>query len=447
MFRRYDAALETLTCRFLAEPYNAHRVEAEVTAAMMMGTYGEVLAECIRQFRRDRQYSPQSVAIALGRDKSALINWTQRDAEIDLPAAWAMFLHTYEQWVEIQIADSVRSWIHAGMNSGEIISAADHLRREKGVMARQVSDSGIDEFQKELILALDGKVIDYPVRPPLKAIREHMPFFEPGEYAIVGGRTGMGKSYFAINCLHSAAADGIPSVYINLENKSKHVQKRLWQMTTGAAFSRNMAGLPAAKVSEYLEAVEKVRKYPIQVINPGRDLGRVTNAIRQAYYENGVQLAVVDYIQLMRDNAQKRDRINELAEISAELRMLALDLNIVVVGLAQLSRETEKTADKRPNLTNLRGSGDLEQDASSVFLLYVPEYYNLKTDEDGNAYPPEYADIHIAKGRESGPGFATCRFNHILGFYDAIETPADFRPIDYSIPASARPNLNEDVPF
>lgn len=449
VFHRYDAALETLTCRFLAEPYNAHQVEADIRPPMMIGTYGEVLAEAVKQFRRDRQYSPQSVAIALARDKSSLINWTLRDAEIDLPAAWQMFLHCYEQWVEIQIAESVPVFIRDGLSSAEIVGAADKLRRQAGITAREVSDDGKAEFEKDLLMALDGKVVEYPVRPPLQAIRDHMPYFEPGEYAIVAGRTGMGKSYFAINSIYECCTAGVPSIYVNLENKPKHVQKRLWQMHTRTAFERNMSGISSAEIDKRIRAWEEVKNFPTKVIQPGRDLARVTNAIRQAHYESGVQLAVIDYIQLMRDGSQKRDRLNELAEISAELRMLALDLNIAVLGLAQMNRETEKSADKRPNLTGLRGSGDLEQDATAVFLLYVPGYYNLLTDDDGNPYPEEYADIHIAKGRESGPGFAKCRFNHVRGFYDPEPVPAHHNGvvIDYSIPANARPNLDEDIPF
>lgn len=448
VFQHYDKALELLACRILAEPYNAHQVEAEIQPAMLIGTFGEVILECQKQFRESRRYSPQTVAMALNRDRASLQNWTQRDTEIDLPAAWEMFRHIYGQWVEQQIAESVAGWIRDGLSTEEIKTQGDKVRKDKGISARVVVDDGKAEFQKELVAALDGKVIEYPVRPPLDSLRFHIPFFEPGEYCIVAGRTGMGKSYFAQNCIHYAARQGIQSVYLNLENKPKHMQKRLWQMETGAAFQRDMRNITDKQRMEYVEAWEKVSKYPTRIFNPGRQLQQVTNAIRSEYYDRGVQLAVVDYIQLLRAN-DRRGRVDELAEISAELRALALELDLPIIVLAQMNRESEKNGDKRPSLTGIRSSGDLEQDATSVLLLYRPGYYEIHADDEGNPYPPEYADIHIAKGRETGPGFAKCRFNAVKGFYDPIEqvfsnTPP---PLVQDIPAGARPGWDEDVPF
>lgn len=447
VFKQYDKALELLACRMLAEPYNAHLVASEITPAMLIGTYGEVVQECVRQYTEERRYSPQSVALALRRDKNSLVAWAMRDAEIDLPAAWEMFFETFGQYVEQQIAESVAGWIRQGMGSEEIKTAGDKIRRDKGLAARLVSDDGKADFEKELIAAMDGRTIDYPVKTPLKTLSEHMPYFEPGEYCIVAGRTGMGKSYFGQNCILRASLDGVPSAYVNLENKPKHMQKRLWQMQTGVRFERNMGYITGQQRSEYSRAWNEVTNFPTRIFSPGRSLQQVCNAIRSEHYERGIQLAVIDYIQLMRSDS-RRGRVDELAEISAELRELALSLNIALVVLAQMNRESEKAGDKRPTLTGIRSSGDLEQDATSVFLLYRPSYYLISEDEDGMAYPPEYADIFIAKGRETGPGFAKCRFNHILGFYDADESQPFTQPApaaDWTIPASA--GRNEDVPF
>ena len=455
VFQQYNKALELLACRLLAEPYNAQKVVSEIVPAMVYGTFGEVILECIKQYEEERRYSPQSVAIALKRDRTSLINWSLRDSEIDLPAAWDMFSGIYGQKVEQQIAESVAGWIRNGLGTEEIRVEGDKIRRAAGLTAKVNADDGKADFEKELIAALDGQVIDYPAKTPLKAMRGVMPYFEPGEYCIVAARTGMGKSFFGQNCIHTLCRAGIPSAYINLENKPKHMQKRLWQMETGVFFERDMSGIGPAKMREYMEAWDRVKNYPTKIFNPGRSVNQVCNAIRNEYYERGIQLAVVDYVQLMRADT-KQGRVDELGEISAELRQLALDLDIALVVFAQMNRDSEKNADKRPTLTGIRSSGDIEQDASSVLLLYRPEYYyDNPVDELGIPYPGGYSEVIIAKGRETGNALIKCRFSPILGYYDApaeVQFSNQFPTTNYPTPDPAPAILqgarnDEDVPF
>ena len=206
-----------------------------------------------------------------------------------------------------------------------------------------------------------------------------------------------------------------------------------------------------------MEAWEWAKNCQIKCVTPARTLRALTNAIQREYYEHGCQLAVVDYIQKFREPSFRGQRVDELAEISAELRQLAADLKISIMALAQINREAEKSGDKRPNLADIRGSGDIEQDATMVMLLYRPEYYSIEVDADGNLYPEHYADIRIAKGRDIETGLIKCRFNSVRGFYDndpfAASDSSAFAPtatqFPTSIPATARPSQNDeqDIPF
>lgn len=448
VFHRYAKTLETLSFRVLAEPYHFHGVSADIHPKMLIGTHGEVIAECQKQFDEARTYTPQSVALALNRDRASLLSWTQKDAEVDLPAAFDMFKHAYGQYVEHQIAESVGPWIREGLSSEEIAIKSDTMRRDAGMAKKKIGNDGKEEFEKELIQALDGKVVDYPVKPFLADMRQAIPYHDPGEYVVVGARTGMGKSYYALNQIFDCAKKGLPSVYINLENSPKNVQRRLWQMETGIQWRQDLSKEDLKKAMYGWEAV---KNFPVESINTGRSLQTVLNTIRQSYYEKGIQLAVIDYVQLIKDGNQRRGKTEEIGEVSAELRALALELQIPVIALAQINREAEKTGNKRPTISDLRNSGDLEQDASTILLLYRPSVYeSMEVDENGIAYPANYADITIGKGRDTGRARIICRFDPVRGFYSDPDFLHSTAPTDYTIPASAmsaaRAN-DEDIPF
>lgn len=445
IYDRYQRAQETLVCRVLAEPYNFRAVDAMIVPAMCEGGYyGDILKEAQKQFRDAGKYSPQSIGLALNCDTTALLKHSNRDAEIDLPTAFSLFEFIYGQWIELQIADTIRAQINNGSGTEEIRIQSDTIRREKGLGARVIQDDGRAEFEKELIAAIDCKSVIYPVRPPLKSLRESVPFFEPGEYAVVAARTGMGKSYFALNCNYQAALDNVPSCYINLENTPKNVQRRIWQMHTGVKWQREYPGIGQHQVGKMLEGWDWVKNCKLNSYTPSRTLSAVMNTIRKDYYEHGCQLAVVDYLQKIRESSFRGQRVDELAEISASLRQLATDLKIPIIVLAQINREAEKAANKRPTIADIRGSGDIEQDASMILLLYRPSHYEIDTDENGDLYPDGYADIFLAKGRDVAKSLIKCRFNEVAGFHDSDF----FQSNRYeSIPAAARPGINDDTPF
>lgn len=453
VYERYQMALQTLVCRVLAEPYSFHLIDDRITEEMSDGGYfGKVLLEAQKQFRENQRYSPQSISLATGHKAADLLSHAQKDSNIDLQTAWELFETQYEGWVEAQVANCVMAWIGNGSGTNEIKVEADKFRKSKGVGARVVMDSGKIEFERQLIAAIDCKPIVYPIRPPLECLREIIPYYEPGEYVIVGARTGMGKSYFGLNCNYQAAIDGHASAYINLENSPDRVQRRLWQMHTGVKWQPTYPGATQDQVKKMLEGWEWVKKSPIRSITCNRSLSSVLNAIRREYYEHGIKLAVVDYLQKISESGFKGDRTNQLAEISAELRQLASDLKIPIIAPAQINRESEKSGNKRPNISDLRSSGDIEQDASIIHLLYRPEYYQITTDEEGRPYPEKYADIFTGKGRDVGRSLAMCRFNEVKGFYDADEYQSSqfpaTPPVFQNIPKSARPDLDtEDIPF
>ena len=447
---RYESAAEMLCRRVVAEPYNFHQVDDKITEAMLhtAGQSGKLVAEAQKQFRSTRQYSAYSIALALKLDTDELSQEAMKDAAIDLPTAFDLFFEQYGRKLEMDISRDVEGWLYQGLLSEEIAIKQQQKRREAGLTARVNGSDGKTEFEAELLSSLDGKIIEYPIKPPIVAMRKMVPHHEPGEYIIIGGRTGMGKTYLGLNYIYGASLDGIPTSYINLENSPKNVQKRIWQMHSQIGFKYDLSGLTETETREAVTAWEQVKGMPFRTHHTGRSVQNILNTIRQDYYERGIQLAVIDYIQLMRDIQFKGNKPAEIGEISAEVRALCLDLKIPLIALAQINREVEKTGGKRPGLSDLKGSGDLEQDAATIMLPFRPGYYNITEDEDGNPYAEGYADIHVAKGRDIGTGIIGCMFNHVRGFYDT-EVPFSTQfPAPTTAPTQfPRPKTDEPIPF
>ena len=456
---RYENAADTLCRRVLAEPYNFHQVDGKIELPMLqtVGLSGKVIAEAQKQFRANRQYTPHSIAVALKIEQSSLLSEALKDSTIELLPAFDLFFEQYGRKFEMDLSKLTEGFLYHGLTSEEIAVKQQQIRRESGLSARVTGSDGKPEFEAELLSSLDGKIIEYPIKPPIVAMRKLVPHHEPGEYIIIGGRTGMGKTYLGLNYIYRSSLEGIPTCYINLENTPKNVQKRIWQMHGGIGFKPDLSGLSEFETRKALTAWEEVKEMPFKTHHTGRSSQNILNTIRQDYYDRGIQLAVIDYIQLMRDMQFKGNKAGEIGEISAEVRALCLDLKIPLIALAQINREADKTAGKRPGLSDLKGSGDLEQDAALILLPFRPSYYNITEDEDGNVYEDDAADIHIAKGRDWGTGIVGCKFDHVRGFYDAqagfstqfpASQPSQPQP-DRFLQAigSSRPKNDEDIPF
>jgi hypothetical protein len=447
VFKKYGNALEVLACRVLAEPWNFRAIDGVLHPAMLLTNdyFSKMIQEAQRQFRADGRYTFHTVATVLGVSAEDAGAWALKNSEMELSHAWDAFMHFYGQWVELQIGCAKPSWISQGMGWQEIVIADEKMRREKGLTAAVELNDGKDEFQQELFNAIECKAIEYPVRPPINSLRHSIPYFEPGEYVVVAGRTGMGKSFFGLNAVYQCALDGVPSCYVNLENTPKNVQRRLWQMRGGIKWQREYPGISDAQIMKMGDAWDFVKyKSKINAYAPARTLHAVLNTIRTDYYEHGCQLAVVDYLQKISESSFRGTRVDQLAEISAELRQLATDLKIPIIALAQINREGERNASKRPSIADIRGSGDIEQDASTILLLYRPAHYEITTDEDGNEYPDGYADIFIGKGRDTEQAKIKCRFNEVLGFHDA---PSPFEPLHQNAASAQFPVHAPAIPY
>lgn len=211
-----------------------------------------------------------------------------------------------------------------------------------------------------------------------------------GDLVLVAGRPAMGKTGLGLGAVWYAATSGTPAAVFSLEMDKKQLVQRLLSQESGVSVTNIRRGRIADREwPAFVRASAKLGQTPlyiddtamITVAEMRAKLRRLSSRLRGRGQRLG--LVVVDYLQLMVPGMRADNRQAEVAEISRALKVLARDLHVPVVALAQLSRECEKRHNKRPMLSDLRDSGALEQDADMVMFLYRDEYYNEDSDDRG----------------------------------------------------------------
>ena len=224
--------------------------------------------------------------------------------------------------------------------------------------------------------------------------------FQPGNLIIVAARPSMGKSALAL-CMAAnvAVRHEIPVALFTLEMSKAEVTQRLMCSEAKVESQRLRTGKLAADDWPRLTAAcDKLAKAPVFV----DDTGSITmmelrsKARRLKSREPHLGLIIVDYLQLMTSGTNPENRVQEVSQISRQLKVLARDLDVPILALSQLSRAVEQRHDKRPILSDLRESGSIEQDADIVAFIYRDDYYNDESDQQG------LAEVNVAKHR-NGP--------------------------------------------
>jgi replicative DNA helicase len=238
--------------------------------------------------------------------------------------------------------------------------------------------------------------------------------FKAGQMIVVGARPAMGKTSFALALARNISVDSeLPVAIFSLEMTEIELANRYIAMETGInqkqLLNSEFSGVSYKNIKDRVTAISKA---PIHIEDKSAiNLQQLRAKCTILKRKHGIGVVVIDYLQLMTSQVNRnRNREQEISEISRGLKSLAKDLGVTVIVLSQLSRETEKRADKRPQLSDLRESGAIEQDADMVMFLHRPEYYNVHKDEDGNS-TAGLAYVVVAKNRSGAVGTAKLGFD------------------------------------
>lgn len=250
---------------------------------------------------------------------------------------------------------------------------------------------------------------------------------QPSDLLIVAGRPGMGKTAFMLTAAKNAALIHKKHVAIfSLEMAAEQLVQRLISQETGIDSQRLRTGkLQEEEWPLFAHAIEVLNDTVIFLDDtPALTPLQLRTKCRRLHLEFQLDLVLVDYLQLMTSGARSENRVQEVSYISRNLKVLAREMNVPVLAAAQLSRAIEQRADKDPQLSDLRESGSLEQDADIVMFIHRPEMYEKDT------LKQNVAQIKVAKHRNGPTGTIELIFrNNIAKFENAATRVIDLAQI------------------
>ena len=218
---------------------------------------------------------------------------------------------------------------------------------------------------------------------------------------LIAARPAMGKTAFALNLVQNAALKGDASVAVfSLEMSKEQLVQRMIASQSTVELKKIKTGTLAdndwPRITDGMAILSGAKIHIDDT--PGIKISELRSKCRKLKIEKGLDLVLIDYLQLMEGEGQNESRQQEIAKISRSLKILAKEFDCPVVALSQLSRAPEQRADHRPMLSDLRESGSIEQDADIVMFLYRDEYYNPDTEKKN------IGEVIVAKNRHGETG-------------------------------------------
>lgn len=318
--------------------------------------------------------------------------------------------------------------------AGKIEAGLSHMETIQRKVQPTSMTAAVTSAMEQVYAAYQGTPLS-GVSPAITALRRLVPILAPGELWLLGGRPAMGKTAVAMTMATAAARAGHPVVIASYEMLPEALAQRvISEATTDTQEavtykSMRMGDMSERQMQQVAAAADAVADLPIQFLP--REYAStqllpvgVKQALRRVGDTGKQPLLIVDYAQLMR--GEGRSRYEQITDVSLTLKSLAMDQQMPVLALSQLSRAVEQRDDKRPMMSDLRESGQLEQDADGVMFCYRDEYYLQREQPDFHDIE-EYSqwetnmervrnrlEIIVAKQRQGEVGTAHMRFNPAL---------------------------------
>ncbi len=285
-----------------------------------------------------------------------------------------------------------------------------HIRQvlDKYFEAEPRPTPGVEGYQEPLPYVLSN----------FTGLDELLGGFQRSDLIIVGGRPSMGKTSLTLSIVRNAAVEqGACVALFSLEMARDSLVWRLLSSESGVNLRRIRLGFHTEEEERrIMEATGKLSESPIYIDDsPQLRVAEMRSKVRRLHFERSIDLIIIDYLQLMQEDRRVENRVQEISYISRSLKALARELNAPVLAVSQLSRASEFRASHTPQLSDLRESGSIEQDADVVIFINREElHYPTKeawqaAHPDEQQYPPP-ADIIVAKHRNGPIGQINLRF-------------------------------------
>jgi replicative DNA helicase len=325
--------------------------------------------------------------------------------------------------------------------SEDILYALRHGKSQRDfVHIRQILDKYFeaDPLQEENAL----KPSEMPHVPSgFIGLDDFLGGFQRSDLVIVAGRPSMGKTSLALNIARNAAVEHNACVAMfSLEMSRESLVERL--VASEALVNSRKIRLNMETPDEekrIMDAIGILSEAPIYIDDsPQMRVIEMRSKAKRLHFERNINLIIVDHLGLIQGDTRTDNRVQEISYITRSLKVLAREMNIPVIVVSQLSRAAEWRASHKPQLSDLRDSGSIEQDADVVIFIYRDEYYydeeTWAKEHPNEEYPAGLADVIIAKHRNGPIGEVKLRFQHTLAKFENMA-------IDPSTPASSGPSL------
>ncbi len=328
----------------------------------------------------------------------------------------------YESGPDVEESLAKAEGILFRLRGGQVSGDLTHIRQ---VLDKyfEIAPSSAEAPAERLPYVLSGFV----------GLDEFLSGFQRSDLIIIAGRPSMGKTSLALNIARNAAVEHRACVALfSLEMGRDALVTRLVSSESGVNSRRIRFGEHKSEDEEHrvMEATGVLSEAPIYVDDtPMIRMAEMRSKALRLNYERGIDMVIVDYLQLMPGESAGRgeNRVQEISFISRSLKALAREINCPVLAVSQLSRAVEWRASHEPQLSDLRESGSIEQDADVVLFIYRDEYY-YKSEEEWIAahpdreYPREEADVIVSKHRNGPTGRVKMRFRQNIARFESIGT-------------------------
>ncbi|MBX9809104.1 replicative DNA helicase [Candidatus Gracilibacteria bacterium] len=293
--------------------------------------------------------------------------------------------------------------------------------QNKLVPIREILNGRYEEFAS---IHADPELVNkHTISTGYKSFDAKLGGFKRGDLVILAARPSMGKTAMALNFAQNVAKTGRNVAMFSLEMSKEQITDRLiaaamavdsWKLQKGKLSEDEFS-----KMGDALETLSRSKIY-LDDSPAGEGLLSIKSKARRLKMESGLDLIVIDYLQLM-SSGNSMNRVQEVSDISRGLKSLARELDVPVIALSQLSRAVEARPDKRPVMSDLRESGSIEQDADIIAMIYRDDYYNEFSETPG------VTSVFIRKNRNGPTGQVDLKFEKAQQKFYEIETAASQR--------------------
>ena len=312
----------------------------------------------------------------------------------------------------IKEADEMRAQAYDGQNSADII--LDHAEQRIFEIAHKTQKRNYTDINEVLvenikqIQELERNKGQLPgITTGFTDLDKLLGGLHKTDLIILAARPGMGKTAFALNLAGNAAAEGASVIIFSMEMSKEQLGERMFATAASVEMEHLKRGnLTQDEWMSLSDAQDSFENCKI-VIDDTSDISvlEIKNKCRRRKAEAGLDLIVIDYLQLMSQQGFKSgDRVNEISAITRQIKILAKELDCAVILLSQLSRDIEKRPNHKPQLSDLRESGSIEQDADIVIFLKREDYYAEDDDEVDLSRQSNTCEVHVAKHRSGSTG-------------------------------------------